>query len=88
MIPEEPLIQSYNISEAELPFCQRLNPQQLALLKSEAAALVTDLISIEFTGDLKEDTQAIRSYIYAQSRYRYIVEKIRESADAWKLLNV
>ncbi len=87
MIKNEPLIVSYDISEAELPFCQRLNPQQLALLQSEAAALVTDLISIYFTGNPQEDTQAVRSYIHAQSRYTYIVEKIRESNDAWQATN-
>lgn len=87
MIKVEPLVQAYDISEAELPFCQRLNPQQLALMQNEAAALVTELISIYFTGNPQEDIQAVRSYIHAQSRYTYIVEKIRESNDAWQATN-
>lgn len=87
MIKHEPLIQSYEISEAELPFCQRLDPNQIALLQHEASMLVTSLISIYFTGDPQEDLQAIRSYIHTQSRYTYIVEKIRESHDAWHQLN-
>jgi hypothetical protein len=84
MIKNEPLIQSYEISEAELPSCQRLSIQQIALLQNEAANLVNNLINIYFTGNLQEDTQAIRSYIHDQARYTYIVEKIRESNDAWQ----
>lgn len=84
MIKNEPLIQSYDISEAELPSCQRLSPQQVALMQTEATNLVNSLISIYFTGNPQEDTQAIRSYIYTQARYTYIVEKIRESNDAWQ----
>lgn len=87
MIKNTPLIESYEISEAELPNCRRLTPQQTALMKTEASALVTDLISIYFTGNSQEDTQAIRSYIYCHARYTYIVEKIRESNDAWQQTN-
>ena len=56
-------------------------------MQNEAAALVTELISIYFTGNPQEDIQAVRSYIHAQSRYTYIVEKIRESNDAWQATN-
>lgn len=85
MIKNTPLVSSYDISEAELPFCQRLSPQQTALMETEAADLVTELVSALFSGNIQEDTQVIRNYIHNQSRFKYITEKLRESNSAWQL---
>ena len=81
---ETPRISKYIFSPEQLMRAKMLSQETIAYFEHQAADIALELLTVEFSGDPKQNQEQIYMFIALQSRYRFLLETLNETADTYQ----